>query len=181
MVADVTDYSHNRQHGRSEATPFSTLHEAVNFCYRNIPGRQKYPNFFELERGTRPYLADFDPNHVERIWARVLRGMQRVLLTHRRDARRAWMLCNLGDRAEVYSKSGNPHEEKRMKEYAIRRGERIRMHPDDAAKYLDVSKRTIFRWLEKINADLESEFQRRRLIPRPDDGRREGKREEETR
>ncbi len=161
-----TDCVHHRHRGERVNSPFQSLHSAISFCYRNIPGRQRYPNFFELERHSRPYLPDFHPDQSERVWSRVLKSIQRVLLKHHRDPRRAWMLCNLGDRTSPEILAGkNPHEEKRMRDLAERRGERVQMHPKEVAKLFQVSTRTVYRWLERIDDDLQWEFERRRLIP----------------
>lgn len=162
---NVTDSDHHRHRGEGVNYPFHSPQQAINFVQKNIPGRQRFPNFFELERSSRPYLPDFHPNQSERIWSRVLKSIQRVLLKHHRDARRAWMLCNLGDRSLPESK--NPLEQKRMRALAERRGERTQIHPRDAAKEFRVSPRTIYRWFDRINEDLEAEFSRRKLIPPP--------------
>lgn len=165
-LANVTNSIHDRQRESSVTFPFETLQSALNYVQKNIPGRQRYPNFFELERHSKPYFPDFHPQETQRVWCRVLKSIQRILLKHHRDARRAWMLCNLGDRTSPTLLAGkNPHEERRMRELSERRGERVQIHPRDAAKLFRVHPRTIYRWFDAINEDLEAEFARRRLIP----------------
>ena len=119
--------------------PFSTVTQALN-RYNLNPARAKYVNFFEPEQRGKPYYQDFDKSHPDRVWSRIVRGIFNVLRGYRPEQRAVWWICSIGDRTK-------------------------QLHPNDVRDRLKISKRTIYRWLEQINDDIEQEFIRRKLIP----------------
>lgn len=122
--------------------PFSTIGQALN-RYNLNPARAKYANFFEQERGQKPHYNELDQDHPDRVWARVVRGIQKVLSDYHANQRIAWCMVNLGDRTDDQK------------------------HPVEVAKRLGIHKSTVYRWLERIDDDMRDEFIQRRLIPDP--------------
>lgn len=122
--------------------PFSTIGQALN-RYNLNPARAKFCNIFEQERGHTPHYSEFDQDHPDRVWARIVKGIEKVLGDYRPDQRQAWCMCNLGDKTDDQK------------------------HPIEVARRLHISKSTIFRWLKQINEDMEEEFYQRRLISNP--------------
>lgn len=137
----------NTQHGsvmQNDSYPFKTVGEALRFYHQN-PARARFPNIFELDRKSRAYYPDFHPLHPERLWASIVNAINGVLCQHRNEARIGWAICHIGDRTTM-------------------------LHPKDAAKRLGVKRSTFYRWLDRINNDLEDELVRRGLIgPRDKD------------
>lgn len=122
--------------------PFSTVTQALN-RYNLNPARAKYVNFFEPEQFGKPYHEEFGSTHPDRVWSRIVLGIFTVLKQYPAQQRTVWWLCSIGDRTK-------------------------QLHPNDIREQMKISKRTIYRWLERINADIEEEFIRRKLIPRID-------------
>lgn len=123
---------------------FTHLHQAVNFYNNKNPARAKYVNLLEPEsRGaSNDYLGEYHPNDV---WCSVCGAINYVLTR------------NQGPRAGAYQAAyiGNRDYQK---------------HPADIAGAYGVSIRTIYRWLERINDELESELIKRELLePEKDD------------
>lgn len=122
--------------------PFSTIGQALN-RYNSNPARAKYINFFEQERYQRTHYHEMDQDHPDRIWARIVRGLQKVLHDYRPTQRLAWCMCNLGDKTDDQK------------------------HPDVVAAKIGVHPSTVYRWLKRIDDDMQDEFIQRRLIPDP--------------
>jgi hypothetical protein len=151
-------------------TPFSTRHEAINCFLHSNPARQKVFNPYEPEARGKPFYYEFEENHPERKWARILVCIRKVLRECRPIQAQAWILCTIGERSNPYtSRLTSAGEGKRIAERMARYGERLAAHPREAAQLLGVGKSTVYRWLEKINEDLESEFRRRGLLPADDE------------
>lgn len=123
---------------------FKHIHDALAFYNNKNPARAKSVNLIEPEsRGSsNDYLGEHHPSD---IWASVCGAINYVLSR------------NTGPRSEAYRAAyvGNRDYQK---------------HPVDIAFSYGVSVRTIYRWLECINDELETELVKRELLePEEDD------------
>lgn len=122
--------------------PFLSVGHALGFWNRNNPARMKSINLLEPEgRSTSPGEHCHDD-----LWASILGAMQHVLKTHDSFSAVAFKLRNIGDREGHWS-------------------------VQDIARFLHVSPRRLYRALDKIYDELETEMIRRGLLDPAEDSK----------
>lgn len=121
---------------------FNHLSQAVRFINQMNPARSKPINL--LENGSssgRSFDPDFTGQSKQDVFASLVLGLKKTLALHNEHQQRAWKLRNLGDSKK-------------------------HLHPRDISSMMGVSPKTIYRWLNSIDDDLEREYKKRELLPK---------------
>lgn len=120
---------------------FNSVGHCLSYYSFNNPARQKSINLLDTETSSKRNYLPFESENPHLIWARILKGIQKVKKFHSKKAIKAWEICSIGENF-------------------------IKLTPKDAAIVLHTTERTVYRWLAAIQEDLEEEFIKRDLIQR---------------
>lgn len=121
--------------------PFKSVGQALAFFNEKNPTRARPYNYAEPESGKRPYSEDFSGESPADIWASVCHALKQTLEGHTPNEIYIFTARNIGDRARHLS----------IEEIA----EKVRFSPYKVRKIL-----------RQFLDELETELQRRELMPR---------------
>lgn len=140
MLVDAKSQGDNMHDRETIETPFQTLGQALAYINEKNPARAKYHSRIEPETATRIIVDDFTGKSPKDIFASAIAAVTSVLAEYPFVRSWAWGKRNLGPRSEQWA----------IEEIAIKCGKH---------------KSRIYRWLDRIDEDMEREFKRRYLIP----------------
>ena len=124
-------------------TPFKSRSQALEYIRERNPARAKFSHRFEPEHSRSTLIIDdFSGVSATDRFVRAIHAVACVLADEPHERAQAWCLRNMIPRAE----GGG-------------------LHVDDIASRFGRSRRSIHRWLNRIDDYLDEEMVRRQLIP----------------
>ena len=133
---------------------FNSAGHALSYFNQNNPARLKRQNLLEPDSSGSGKAKDFTGESPDHIWSRVLGCLTRVLHEEPHVVQLCFILRNVGERDDYGKRKPAFHREPARKQLSVQ----------EIATQLNISKRTVYRYLNRISDEFERELKRQELL-----------------